>query len=110
MRRLLLPLALCGCGGGAPLFYPAHPLQEGELAVAAGFSGQIVVAPETLPGISVEPALEDGATSPGLAPYVGGRLGLGSGFEGGIAYTGRSARADARYALALGGQSGSTAL
>jgi hypothetical protein len=34
--------------------------------------------------------------APGLAPFVGGRIGVGSSFEGGLVYTGRSVRADMR--------------
>jgi len=41
-------------------------------------------------------ALVAAAMAPGIAPFVGARVGLGSAFEGGLAYTGRAVRVDAR--------------
>jgi hypothetical protein len=56
------------------------------------------------------------AVAPGLAPFVGARVGVGNAFEGGIAYTGRGVRADMRrsfddgnYSLSIG-VAGSAAL
>ncbi len=36
------------------------------------------------------------AVAPGVAPFVGARAGIGGGFEGGVAYTGRAAHIDMR--------------
>jgi len=54
---------------------------------------------------TVDPAYARGAliaaaASPGLAPFAGGRIGLGSRFEAGLAYTGRVARIDAQHMVA----------
>lgn len=37
--------------------------------------------------------------APGVSPFVGARVGLGYDAEGGLSYSGRSVRIDARYAL-----------
>ena len=50
-----------------------------------------------------EGALVAAAVAPGIAPAAGARVGVGSGFEGGIGYTGRGARIDLRHAFASGG-------
>ena len=39
--------------------------------------------------------------APGLAPVVGARVGLGHGMEGGLAYTSRAVRVDARRSFSL---------
>jgi hypothetical protein len=44
-------------------------------------------------------ALAEAMTSPGLAPWVGARAGLGYDTDAGLTYTGRSARLDARHAF-----------
>ncbi len=36
------------------------------------------------------------AIAPGIAPFVGMRVGIGDQFEGGLAYTGRTVRLDVR--------------
>src|SRR5690606_18382797 len=41
-------------------------------------------------------ALVSAALAPGLSPFLGARVGVGSRFEGGIGYTGRAARIDMR--------------
>jgi hypothetical protein len=41
-------------------------------------------------------ALVSAAVAPGLAPFVGARVGIGNAFEGGLVYTGRAARVDVR--------------
>jgi hypothetical protein len=52
-------------------------------------------APGTNPDYA-KGALVSAAVAPGLAPFVGARVGIGNKFEGGLAYTGRGVRADAR--------------
>ncbi len=45
-------------------------------------------------------ALAHSLLAPGLAPWVGARVGLGYSSEAGMTYTGRSVRIDGRYTLA----------
>jgi hypothetical protein len=110
-------LLLAGCGGGAPLLHPARALASGDLRVASGVSAS--VAPGSLgddlrgareaaardPSVPGEPgtnpayargALVAAAVAPGLAPFIGARVGVGDRYEGGLAYTGRAVRADLR--------------
>jgi len=96
--------ALAGaCGGAAPLMHPAHGMAEGDVTMGAGFSGVLAVEPEPIePGDVAARSLEEGAMSPGLAPWVGGRVGLGSALDAGLTYTGRSARLDLRRAIEFG--------
>lgn len=90
---------VAGCGGASPLMHTAHPLAEGHVTVGAGFSGSVNVSP---PSVSEdqprEAVLGEAATAPGFAPWVGGRVGLGNDFDGGLVYTARSIRADIRHA------------
>jgi hypothetical protein len=51
--------------------------------------------PETSPEYA-KGALVAAAVAPGLAPFVGARVGVGNRFEGGLAYTGRNVRVDMR--------------
>jgi hypothetical protein len=44
-------------------------------------------------------ALVAASVAPGLAPFVGARVGVGSRFEAGLGYTGRAVRVDARRAF-----------
>lgn len=46
-------------------------------------------------------ALVAASVAPGMAPFVAARVGLGFQFEGGLTYTGRAARVDARRSFAL---------
>ncbi len=130
LALLVVSLPLAACGGGSPLLHPAHVLPSGDVRVAAGTSANVAVgsiaddlstarniaaqdpnAPGP-PGQSPEyarGALVAAAVAPGIAPFVGGRVGVGSHFEGGLAYTGRSVRFDARrsfedgaWALSIG--------
>lgn len=116
-------LGLLGCAGGAPLLHPARALGQGEVRAAGGLSGQIAVGsaaddlrvareqaaatpePQGQPGTNpayAKGALVAAAMGPGLAPYVSARVGVGSGAEGGITYTGRAARIDIRKAFDSG--------
>ncbi len=109
--------ALAGCGGGAPLLHPARTLPTGDIRVASGVSANIAVGSlgedlRTARDISAKDpqapgppgsnaqyargALVAAAIAPGLAPYVGARVGVGNQYEGGLTYTGRSVRADMR--------------
>jgi hypothetical protein len=111
---------LAGCGGGAPLLHPARTLPGGDIRAAGGISAHVVPgslgedlrrareivardgagtsspgAPGTNPDYA-KGALVSAAVAPGLAPFVGARVGVGNRFEGGLAYTGRGIRADMR--------------
>jgi hypothetical protein len=114
-RRAIVLAALfsVGCGGGTPLLHPARTLNGGDLRAMGGVSANVAVgsladdlrtareiaarqggadgSPEYAKG-----ALVSAAVAPGLAPFVGARIGVGNSFEGGLAYTGRSVRADMR--------------
>ena len=113
-----LTLALAGCGGGLPLLHPAQVLSAGSVRAVGGFSANIATGPlsaalraaqsEGAPPGGAPPdttfaqgALVAASVGPGLAPVLGVRVGLGDGFEGGLAYTGRAVRADARRAFEL---------
>ncbi|MBX3206130.1 MAG: hypothetical protein KF764_13755 [Labilithrix sp.] len=135
LRPALVALAATtiGCGGGAPLLHPARTLKSGDVRAAGGVSAHVVPgslgedlrrAREIAAGDSAgtsspgEPgtnpdyakgALVAAAVAPGLAPFVGARVGVGNAFEGGLAYTGRGVRADMRrsfddgpYSLSVG--------
>jgi hypothetical protein len=112
-------LVCAGCGGGAALMHPAHPLPPNTISMGAGVSGNFLVgsaggdidraiAANSDPGVGVSPEQEEdyltGAfaqslLAPGLAPWVGARAGLGLDAEAGLTYTGRLARVDARRAF-----------
>ena len=114
---LLLALLLAGCGGGAPLLHPARTLAAGDIRAASGVSANVAAgslgddlraakdsatrdpSAPGLPGTNAayaKGALVAAAIAPGLAPFVGARVGVGNQYEGGVAYTGRSVRADLR--------------
>ena len=110
--------AATGCGGGAPLLHPARTLPVGDVRAAAGVSANVAAGslgedlrsardlaardPQQAPGAPgtnaayAKGALVAAAIAPGLAPFVGARVGVGNSFEGGLAYTGRAVRADLR--------------
>jgi hypothetical protein len=101
------------CGGGAPLLHPAHVLPEGRVSVGAGASGQFVFGPgadaidrasrpartEDAEQAFLAGAVSHAALEPGVAPWAGARAGLGGSNEGGLTYTGRAGRLDARHAF-----------
>ncbi len=107
-------VSLASCGGGTPLLHPARTLPTGDVRTAAGFSGELALgsAAEDLararelaaqdpdaPGTNPEyakGALVMASLAPGIAPFLAARVGVGSRFEGGLAYTGRAVRADMR--------------
>jgi hypothetical protein len=113
-----------GCGGGLPLLHPAQTLGEGEARAAAGFSETVAtgslaaslanaqaessVQAGTSPGGTLPTdatyargALVAASVASGLAPLVGARVGTGAHVEVGLAYTGRSVRADVRRSFDL---------
>jgi hypothetical protein len=63
---------------------------------------QIAAADPSVPGAPgsnpnyAKGALVAASVAPGLAPFVGARVGVGNQFEGGLVYTGRAVRADMR--------------
>jgi hypothetical protein len=103
-------LLAVACGGGSPLLHPAHVLPEGQVSGGAGVSGQFAfgeaaraMSAQPPPGDEeqqfVEHAVAEASLAPGIAPWVGARVGLGAQSEAGLTYTGRSARIDARHAF-----------
>ncbi|MEO7328144.1 MAG: hypothetical protein ABI193_06180 [Minicystis sp.] len=101
LLALLAPAAL-GCGGGAPLFHPAHVLHQGKVSAGAGFTGQVAAFPRSAPihgRPSSDRRVEAFTVAPGVAPWVGARLGFASDNEGGVTFTGRSLRLDGRHAF-----------
>lgn len=110
-------LVLIGCGAGAPLLHPVHPLAPGKLAGSSGVSahfapGEAQRAIDRTSQASVDERAQDEQTAvdgalaqtlsaPGLAPWFAVRAGLVEATEGGLSYTGRRARADLRYVYAL---------
>jgi hypothetical protein len=116
---LCAALLSTACGGGAPLLHAAHTLGEGDVAFAAGTSGQLSVgelekadsrldATAGIPGGAtsegqrrdfVRGGLTRLAVAPGVAPFAAARVGLGRHNEAGLTYTGRSFRLDGRHAL-----------
>jgi hypothetical protein len=122
---------LAGCGGGAPLLHPARTLPAGDLRAAGGVSANIAAGslgddlrtardlaakdPQApgAPGSNAayaKGALVAAAIAPGLAPFVGARVGVGSQFEGGLTYTGRAVRVDMRRSFDDGNVSYSVGL
>lgn len=96
--------------------HPAHTLPEGHARFSGGASANFVVGDpaDSIDEAEAEPvgaftdtpseaytrgALVVAAMSPGVAPFVAGRVGLGYDAEGGLSYTGRTVRIDGRYAL-----------
>jgi hypothetical protein len=117
----ILAVAGVGCGGGNPLLHPAHTLGAGQVRGQAGMSGRLIAGDPAAalrgavdtsasgqvpgPGESTEYAQASmalAALAPGIAPYVGARVGVGDHWEAGVAYTGRGARIDARKSLEKG--------
>jgi hypothetical protein len=108
---VLIGAALVGCGGGVPLMHPAHPMEEGEFTLGGGFSGTLGVAGSVIsPDANADLILEEGAVAPGIAPWVGARLGIDGSIDAGLTYTGRGARLDGRYAWDLGDEAFSVGL
>ncbi|MCU0654670.1 MAG: hypothetical protein MUF64_05075, partial [Polyangiaceae bacterium] len=122
-REVVLGLAVgaAGCGGGLPLLHPAHVEPEGQVTGGVGVSGQMVVgaASRTLQqarentsqgsavagssaGLYRQGALAAAGLAPGVAPWMGARVGLGQRSEAGLTYSARTLRLDGRHALGTG--------
>jgi hypothetical protein len=118
------PLALAfaaltsACGGATPLLHPAHTLAPGRVSFGGGASGTFlagdaktsldeargVMASGGPTNIDEQRTLTEGTltsvlATPGLAPWVGARVGIAERTEVGAAYTGTWMRLDARHAL-----------
>jgi hypothetical protein len=108
-----------GCAGGAPLLYPAKVLAKGDVRAVAGLSGEAVAgsfptalqsalnesnteSTHTTDATYARGALVSAALNPGIAPVLSARVGVGYDFEGGLTYTGRTARVDFRHAFSFG--------
>ena len=106
------------CGGATPLLHPAHTLAPGKVSLGAGASGTFLAgdAKSSLddargimssggPANDEElKALTEGTitsvlATPGVAPWVGARVGIAERTEAGAAYTGTWMRLDVRHAL-----------
>jgi hypothetical protein len=118
---LAVSLGLFGCGGGSPLLHPAQTLPVGDVRAAGGMSANIAAgglvsglrgarniaasdasAPYASNSGYAKGALVAAAIAPGLAPFVGARVGVGQAFEGGLAYSGRGVRVDMRRSFDFG--------
>jgi hypothetical protein len=108
--------------------YPARTLDPGDVRATAGISyrlasggaeealaaaqaigasgAPVVDSPGSTPEAYVQGALVAASVSPGAAPMVAGRVGLGAHLEGGLAYTGRGARIDIRHSVDIPGARG----
>jgi hypothetical protein len=114
----LLGALAAGCGGGAALMHPAHTLAPQRVTMGAGVSNNFALGgadesieaarqttvPAGVPAPAGQQQYAEGAivhtlVAPGLAPWVGARVGTGYGTDAGVTYTGRAARIDGRYAL-----------
>jgi hypothetical protein len=96
--------------------YPARTLPTGAVRASGGTSGNFALGSlandlqaaeveathnTSLASPGTDPTFAKGAIvaaaiGPGLAPYAAARVGIGERFEGGITYTGRGGRIDAR--------------
>jgi hypothetical protein len=113
-----LSSAAFGCGAGAPLMHPAHVLGARQMRVAAGASQHVVLGdpkvaidesrslgadnhgvPDEQRDAFVKGAVAEAIGTPGLAPFVAARAGLGNQNEMGVTYTGRRVRGDLRHAF-----------
>lgn len=101
-----------------PLLHGAHVQSEGQVSIAGGMTGQFATGAvatsiqdareTTVAGLSPvadsteryrKGALAITAVSPGLSPFLSGRVGLGGNNEAGLSYSGRATRIDARHAF-----------
>ncbi len=87
------------------MLHPAHVLPPGTVAGGAGMSGQFVTAARTSTRVAdpeqafVEQAATHASLTSGVAPFVSARAGIQGNNEGGLTYTGRTVRVDARHAF-----------
>ncbi len=99
---------LAGCATTSPILAPARVLRPGRVEVDLGTAFVAPIAATTLdegraPTASNEQVIRTAAsyafTPPGIASYVGGRVGLGHAAEGSLALVGRTLRLGARREL-----------
>jgi hypothetical protein len=81
--------------------HPAHVLTPGTVSVGAGASGQFALRSVGTDD-SQNSRLEQATVAPGVAPWVGGRIGIEGSNEAGLTYTARAVRLDGRHAFELG--------
>jgi hypothetical protein len=112
---------MTACGGGVPLLHEARTLPRGDVRMTGGVSANFPVGnasgalnaaksdaatnPSPAPGSDAtlaKGALVLAAVTPGIAPVVAARVGVGAHFEGGITYTGRALRIDMRRSFDFG--------
>jgi hypothetical protein len=113
----VVPL-VTACGGATPLLHPAHTLAPGKVSFGAGASGTFLAgdaksslddargvmssggptSDEELKALA-EGTLTSVLATPGVAPWVGARVGIAERTEAGAAYTGTWMRIDVRHAL-----------
>jgi len=89
------------------------------MSMGAGLSGEVALAsrgqadPGTgagagqagagaTAGAGAQAQMEDLSVAPGVAPWLGGRIGIAGDNEAGVTYTGRALRVDGRHAFSLG--------
>jgi hypothetical protein len=117
-RALLLLLAVTafGCAGANPMLHPAHALKQSEISVGGGMSSRITLASthrriDEAQATAANNSIDNGdveqeyitgnllqrSLDPGLTPWIGGRVGLGNGWEAGVAYMGHRMRVDGRH-------------
>lgn len=84
--------------------HPAHVLPPEHVSIGAGMSGQFAVETHVseLDPVAAR-VVHEAAFSPGLAPWVSGRMGIEGDLEAGLTYAGRSIRLDLRRAFELDG-------
>lgn len=92
-------ISLAGCGGAMPLGHPAHVLRSGKTTAGAGVAGTIAVDPRTSVASPWAAQAQTLTVAPDVSPWVSARVGLGTGFEGGLSASLRSIRLDARHAF-----------
>ena len=106
-------MLVASCAGGVPLLHPAQSLAPGDLRAAAGFVANVATGPfadsirdggrssAPLSSPNARAAIVDASVAPGVAPWVSARVGISHRAEGGLAYTGRTVRADVRRSFEL---------
>jgi hypothetical protein len=95
----VLPLGEVRAAGGVSAQFAPGSLQNALVNARANAAGdpEAPGAPGSNPTFA-KGALVSALIGPGVSPFVSARVGIGSGFEGGLAYTGRGLRVDIRHA------------
>ena len=112
-------ISVMACGAGPATVHPAHAIHAGQVVLGAGVSGNFAFgdaktktdrANALAPGadtseaeqVYVDGAISRAMTGPGVSPWAGGRIGLGSDSEAELTYAGRTVRIGARHAFENG--------